>query len=283
MNLFSHIPVGYTPTSLESMYNYCAGNNGYFTRPWLQGLPYDWDTNDNVRFAKGADNGNGISIHGQNFYASSKGSGMRLSRLGKKSERQSFFLGDFSNINSSGYYSGNGTGAFIPNVVGVAFKFSVADTGSNGNNSKTECRIQQVAGVYVDGSASGTNGKIYSYNYGTVGTGSLGFNSIGIATNDKFCCYLAGNSTGRSNINNKPLLLIGFLFDLIFNHSGTGSQNPSGQFWGARPIISLSSNNGSTSKPSLLLTYPFENSKWSEFNPYYSGRILPKLNIKSVA
>jgi len=281
MLIFSHIPVGYTPTSLESMYNYCAGNNGYFTRPWLRGLPYDWDTTDNVRFAKGGDNGGGISIQGQNFYASSKESGMRLSRLGKKSERQSFFLGDFGNI-SSDSFSNNGQAAFIPNVVGVAFKFSKADTGSNGNNSKTECRIQQVAGVYVDGSSSARNGKIYSYNYGKVGTGSLGFNATGIATNDKFCCYLAGNSTGRSNINSKPLLLIGFLFDLLFNHNGTGSQNPSGQFWGARPIISFSSSDGSTSKPSLLLTYPFENSKWGDFNPYYSGKILPKLNVRSV-
>ena len=35
----------------------------------------------------------------------------------------------------------------------VAFKFSKADTGSNGNNTNTECRIQRVAGVYVDGSS----------------------------------------------------------------------------------------------------------------------------------
>ena len=41
---------------------------------------------------------------------------------------------------------------------------------------------------------------------------------------DKFCCYIAGNSTGRSNIKDKQLLLIGWIFDLYFNHNGTGEQ-----------------------------------------------------------
>ena len=278
----STIPVGYTPTSTSSIRNYCAGNNGYFTKITLSGLDYGWETDDGVLFPKSDGNGSGIGIHGSNFYSSTKSSGMRLSRVGKRTGRQTFFLGDLAHLNSNGSYHGDGMGTFMPNVVGVAFKFSKADTGSYGNNTRTECRIQHVGGVYVDGSSSSTNGKIYSYNYGTVGTGSLGFNAEGISTSDKFCCYLAGNSTGRNNIRNKPLLLIGFLFDLNFNHNGTGEQNPSGQFWQARPIISLDSSNGSTSKPSLLLAYPFENTKWSQQNPYYSNRTLPKLNTTRV-
>ena len=84
------------------------------------------------------------------------------------------------------------------------------------------------------GRRRGNNGKIYSYNYGTVASGSLGFNADRIATNDKFCCYIAGNSTGRANIKDKQLLLIGWMFDLYFNHNGTGEQNPSSkQFWQA--------------------------------------------------
>ncbi len=174
------------------------------------------------------------------------------------------------------------TGAFSANAVGIAFKFSKADTRSTRaetrkQNDGTECRIQRVAGVYVEG-GTGNNGKIYSYNYGTVATGSLGFNPSGIESNDKFCCYIAGNSTGRSNIKNKQLLLIGWMFDLLFNHNGTGEQNPSGQFWQARPIISHStSDNGNTSKPSLILAYPFENTKWQDANPLNSAKVL-KLN-----
>lgn len=282
MQVLSTIPVGYTPTSTSNIRTYCAGNNGYFTKISLTGLDYGWETSDGVLFPKSDGAGSGISIQGANFYSSTMSSGMRLSRLGKRTGRQTFFLGDLVHLNSNGYYHGDGVGTFIPNVVGVAFKFSKADTGSHGNNSLTECRIQHVGGVYVEGSSTGTNGKIYSYNYGTVGTGSLGFNQSGLATNDKFCCYLAGNSTGRNNIRSKNLLLIGFIFDLNFNHNGVGEQNPSGQFWQARPIISFDNNNGSTNKPGLILTYPFENTKWSEQNPYYSNRTIPKFNFKTV-
>ena len=281
MRVVSTVPCGYTPTSLDNIRAYCAGNNGYFTKISLTGLDYGWETNDGVLFPKSDGSGSGISILSSNFYSSTKSSGMRLSRLGKRSGRQTFFLGDLSHINSNSYYHSDGVGTFMPNVVGVAFKFSKADTGSYGNNSQTECRIQHVGGVYVNGS-SFENGKIYSYNYGTVGTGSLGFNQSGIATNDKFCCYLAGNTTGRNNIRDRPLLLIGFIFDLYFNHNGVGEQNPSGQFWQARPIISLDNNNGSTNKPTYLLAYPFENTKWSQQNPFYNNVVLPKFNITTV-
>ena len=196
-----------------------------------------------------------------------------MNRLGKKTGRSTYFYGDLGSI-SSGNFSNNGTSAFIANAVGIAFKFSKADTRSTrgSNNTQTECRIQQVAGVYVCGGSS-NNGKIYSYNYGTVGSGSLGFNPSGMSTSDKFCCYMINNSTGQSNVRSKPLLLIGWLFDLNFNHNGTGEQNPSGQFWQARPIVS-NSGHGGTSKPEFLLAYPFESAKWSDANPRSSGTML---------
>ena len=211
-------------------------------------------------------------------------SGWRLSRLGNKSGHSTFFYGDLGSI-GGGVFDPNGTSAFVANAVGLAFKFSKADTRSTRTtrkqNTNTECRIQQVAGVYVEG-GGGNNGKIYSYNYGTVASGSLGFNPSGMSTDDKFCCYIAGNSTGRANIKDKQLLLIGWLFDLYFNHNGTGEQNPSGQFWSARPIISHNtSDNGSTVKPSLLLAYPFENTKWKDANPLNSAKML-KLNQRRV-
>ena len=66
------------------------------------------------------------------------------------------------------------------------------------------------------------------------------------------------------------------MFDLYFNHNGTGGQNPSGQFWQARPIVS-NNGNGNTNKPEFLLAYPFENTKWSDANPNTNGEVL-KLN-----
>ena len=215
-----------------------------------------------------------------NIFSSTKGSGWRLSRLGNKTGHATWFYGDLGSI-GGGVFDPNGTSAFIANAVGLAFKFSKADTRSTRTerkqNTQTECRIQKMAGVYVEG-GRGNNGKIYSYNYGTVASGSLGFNPSGMESDDKFCCYIAGNSTGRSNIKDKQLLLIGWLFDLYFNHNGTGEQNPSGQFWQARPIISHStSDNGSTAKPSLMLAYPFENTKWQAANPLNSAKML-KLN-----
>ena len=50
-----------------------------------------------------------------------------------------------------------------------------------------------MAGVYVEG-GTGNNGKIYSYNYGTVANGSPGFNPSNMGYDDKFCCYIAGNA-----------------------------------------------------------------------------------------
>ena len=277
MNQLSTLPVGYRPTKLDQIRTYCQGNNGYFVKNVAQPMPYDWDTSDGVRFGKHDGGGSGVNTGSTNIFSSSMSSGWRLNRLGNKSARNTFFYGDLDSI-SNGVFSANGTSAFIANAVGIAFKFSKADTRNTRTerkqNDATECRIQQVAGVYVEG-GTGNNGKIYSYNYGTVASGSLGFNASSIATNDKFCCYIAGNSTGRSNIKNKQLLLIGWMFDLYFNHNGTGEQNPSGQFWQARPIISHStSDNGSTVKPSLMLAYPFETTKWQDANPLNSGKVL---------
>lgn len=277
MNKLSTLPVGYKPDKLEQIRTYCQGNNGYFVKNTAHMLPYTWNTNDGVRFDVGDGSGSGVGINNTNIFSSSMSSGWRVNRLGNKSARNTFFYGDLNSI-SSNVFSSTGTSAFIANAVGIAFKFSKADTRTTREerkqNDATECRIQQVAGVYVEG-GTGNNGKIYSYNYGTVASGSLGFNASSIATNDKFCCYIAGNSTGRSNIKNKQLLLIGWLFDLYFNHNGTGEQNPSGQFWQARPIISHStSDNGSTVKPSLILAYPFETTKWQDANPLNSGKVL---------
>ena len=203
--------------------------------------------------------------------------GWRLNRLGNKSGHSTFFtatwaalaavfLTQMAPVRSSPmpWALPSNSARPTPEAQGLTRK----------QNTSTECRIQQVAGVYVEG-GGGNNGKIYSYNYGTLPSGSLGFNADGIATNDKFCCYIAGNSTGRTNIKDKQLLLIGWLFDLYFNHNGTGEQNPSGQFWQARPIISHStSDNGSTVKPSLMLAYPFETTKWQDANPLHSGKML---------
>jgi len=281
MNKLSTLPVGYKPTSTEQIRTYCQGNNGYFVKNQAHKMPYDWDTNDGVRYGKGDETGNDVTAGSTNIFSSTMGSGWRLNRLGNKSGRKTFFYGDFNSI-SSGVFSPTGTSAFIANAVGIAFKFSKADTRSTRDltrkqNTKTECRIQKVAGVYVEGGTS-NNGKIWSYNYGTVGSGSIGFNQVGMSDNHKFCCYMAGNSTGRSNIKNKQLLLIGWMFDLFFNHDGTGEQNPSGQLWYARPIISHStSSDGNTNKPSLMLAYPFENTKWQDANPLNSAKIL-KLN-----
>ena len=254
MNKLSTLPVGYKPTDLSEIRTYCQGNNGYFVKNQSTILTYDWRTDDGVTFGKHDSTGCGVSVHRTNIFSDTMSTGWRLSRLGNKSGHATWFYGDLGSI-SSNTFSPNGTSAFIANAVGIAFKFSKADTRSTRDlsrkqNTSTECRIQKMAGVYVEG-GGGNNGKIYSYNYGTVATGSLGFNPSGIATNDKFCCYIAGDSTGRSNIRNKQLLLIGWIFDLYFNHNGTGEQNPSGQFWQARPIISHStSDNGNTSKPS---------------------------------
>ena len=140
-------------------------------------------------------------------------------------------------------------------------------------NTQTECRIHKVAGVYV----SGSSGNIYSYNYNTVGSGSLGFNQTGMSTDDKFCCYLIGGSVYQDNVHNYPLLLIGWLFDLEFNHNGTGEQNPSGQFWQARPVVSLNGH-GNTNNPEFMLAYPFENTKWQDANPKNNSGKLLKLN-----
>ena len=280
MNKLSTLPVGYKPTSTESIRTYCQGNNGYFVKNSSQIVNYDWRTSDGVLYEKHDGTNCGVSTRNTNIFSDSMGSGWRLNRLGNKSGRATWFYGDLGSI-SNNTFSANGTSAFIANAVGIAFKFSKADTRETRTerkqNDSTECRIQRVAGVYVEG-GTGNNGKIYSYNYGTVGTGSLGFNAQSIATNHKFCCYLAGNSTGRSNIKNKQLLLIGWLFDLYFHHQGTGEQNPSGQFWYARPVISHStSSDGNTNKPSLMLAYPFENTKWQDANPLNSAKIL-KLN-----
>ena len=278
MNKLSTLPVGYKPTKLDQIRSYCTGNNGYFVKNEAHTMTYDWRTDDGVTFGKHDGTGSGVTTRHTDIFNSSMSSGWRLNRLGKKSGHSTYFYGDLGSI-SSGVFSPNGTSAFIANAIGIAFKFSKADCRSTkgSNNTNTECRIQQMAGVYVEG-GGGNNGKIYSYNYGTVASGSLGFNTAGMSTSDKFCCYIAGNSTGRSNIKNKQLLLIGWLFDLYFNHNGTGEQNPSGQFWQARPVISHdASHNGTTSKPSLLLAYPFENTKWQDANPLNSGKVL-KLN-----
>ena len=280
MNELSLLPVGYKPTNLNQIRTYCTGNNGYFVENRSTILTYDWRTDDGVTFGKHDGTGCGVSVHNTNIFSSTKGSGWRLSRLGNKTGHATWFYGDLGSI-SSGVFSPNGTSAFIANAVGIAFKFSKADTRTTRTtrkqNTQTECRIQKVAGVYVEG-GTGNNGKIYSYNYGTVASGSLGFNPSGMDSDDKFCCYTADNSTGRSNIKDKQLLLIGWIFDLYFNHNGTGEQNPSGQFWQARPIISHNPlYDGSTSKPSLLLAYPFENTKWQNANPLNSGKML-KLN-----
>ena len=281
MNKLSTLPVGYKPTKLDQIRTYCTGNNGYFVKNVAHIMTYDWRTDDGVTFGMHDGTDSGITTRNTDIFSSSMNSGWRVNRLGKKSGHSTFFYGDLNSI-SSGVYSPNGTSAFISNAVGIAFKFSKADTrstreSSRKQNTDTECRIQQVAGVYVEG-GNGNNGKIYSYNYGTVASGSLEFNPSGMATNDKFCCYIAGESTGRSNIKNKQLLLIGWLFDLYFNHNGTGEQNPSGQFWQARPIISHDvSHNGTTAKPSLIMAYPFENTKWQDANPLNSAKVL-KLN-----
>lgn len=280
MNKLSTLPVGYKPTNLNQIRTYCQGNNGYFVKNQSTVLTYDWRTDDGVTFGKHDGTGSGVTVHNTNIFSSTKGSGWRLSRLGNKTGHATWFYGDLGSI-GGGVFDPNGTSAFIANAVGLAFKFSKADTRSTRTerkqNTQTECRIQKMAGVYVEG-GRGNNGKIYSYNYGTVASGSLGFNPSGMESDDKFCCYIAGNSTGRSNIKDKQLLLIGWLFDLYFNHNGTGEQNPSGQFWQARPIISHStSDNGSTAKPSLMLAYPFENTKWQAANPLNSAKML-KLN-----
>ena len=278
MNKLSTLPVGYKPTNLDQIRTYCEGNNGYFVKNQSTILTYDWRTDDGVLFGKHDGTGSGIDTKNTDIFSDSMSTGWRLNRLGNKSGHSTFFYGDLGSI-GGGVFDPNGTSAFIANAVGIAFKFSKADTRNTRTetrkqNTNTECRIQQVAGVYVEG-GGGNNGKIYSYNYGTVASGSLGFNADGIATNDKFCCYIAGNSTGRANIKDKQLLLIGWLFDLYFNHNGTGEQNPSGQFWQARPIISHStSDNGSTVKPSFLLAYPFETTKWQDANPLNSGKML---------
>ena len=277
MNKLSTLPVGYKPTSLSEIRTYCQGNNGYFIRNRSTILTYDWRTDDGVTFGQNDGTGCGVTVKNTNIFSDSMSSGWRLDRLGNKSARATWFYGDLGSI-GGGVFDPNGTSAFIANAVGIAFKFSKADTRvtrtERKQNDATECRIQRVAGVYVEG-GTGNNGKIYSYNYGTVATGSLGFNASSIATNDKFCCYMAGNSTGRTNIKDKQLLLIGWLFDLYFNHNGTGEQNPSGQFWSARPVISHStSDNGNTSKPNLMLAYPFENTKWQDANPLNSGKML---------
>ena len=281
MNKLSTLPVGYKPTNTGQIRTYCQGNNGYYVKNTGQIVNYDWRTDDGVLYEKHDGTNCGVTQHNTNIFSDSMGSGWRLSRLGNKTGRATWFYGDLGSI-SNNTFSANGTSAFIANAVGIAFKFSKADTRTTRDlerkqNTSTECRIQRVAGVYVEG-GTGNNGKIYSYNYGTVATGSLGFNASGIESNDKFCCYIAGNSTGRTNIKNKQLLLIGWMFDLNFNHNGTGEQNPSGQFWSARPVISHStSDNGNTNKPSLMLAYPFENTKWQDANPLNSAKVL-KLN-----
>ena len=279
MNKLSTLPVGYKPTNTDQIRSYCKGNNGYFVKNSAQIVNYDWQTNDGAYYYKHDGTGCGVGTGNTNIFSDSMGSGWRLNRLGNKSARATWFYGDLGSI-SNGVFSATGTSAFIANAVGIAFKFSKADTRntredlSRKQNDATECRIQRVAGVYVEG-GTGNNGKIWSYNYGTVGSGSIGFNQSSMSTNDKFCCYLAGNSTGRTNIKSKQLLLIGWLFDLYFNHNGTGEQNPSGQFWSARPIISHStSGDGNTNKPSLMLAYPFENTKWQDANPLNSGKML---------
>lgn len=281
MNKLSTLPVGYKPTNLSQIRSYCTGNNGYFVKNSTQIVNYDWRTDDGVLYEKHDGTGCGVTVKNTNIFSDSMSSGWRLDRLGNRSARATWFYGDLGSI-GSGVFSPNGTSAFIANAVGIAFKFSKADTRvtraeTRKQNDLTECRIQRVAGVYVEG-GTGNNSKVYSYNYGTVATGSLGFNPSGMETNDKFCCYIAGNSTGRSNIRNKQLMLIGWLFDLYFNHNGTGEQNPSGQLWQARPVISHStSDNGNTNKPGLILAYPFENTKWQDANPLNSAKVL-KLN-----
>ena len=253
MNQLSTLPVGYKPTKLDQLRTYCSGNNGYYTTIACTGLDYDWQTNDGITFGKHDGSGSGVTSRSSNLYSSTRTSGLVLNRLGKKSGRQSFFFGPLDAI-VGGEFINTGNSAFISNAVGIAFKFSKKDArGTRSNNStSTECRIQQVAGVYVYAGEI-NNSKIYSYNYGTVASGSLGFNQSGLSSDDKFCCYIANDNTGRENIKNRPLLLIGFLFDLYFNHHGTGEQNPTGSFWQARPIISHdTSHNGSTAKPSLM-------------------------------
>ena len=277
MNKLSTLPVGYKPTSLSQIRTHCVGNNGYFTKAASHRLTYDWKTSDNVTFGKGDGSGSGVNVGSANIFASSKSSGWRINRLGNKSARNTFFYGDLDSI-GGGTFDDNGTSAFISNAIGIAFKFSKADTRNTRDttrkqNTNTECRIHKVAGVYV----SGNSGNIYSYNYNTVGSGSLAFNASGISTDDKFCCYLIGSSVYQDNVRNYPLLLIGWLFDLEFNHNGTGEQNPSGQFWQARPVVSLSGH-GNTNKPEFMLAFPFENTKWQDANPKNnSGKIL-KLN-----
>ena len=286
MNQLSTLPVGYKPTNTSQIRSYCTGNNGYFVKNAVTKLGYDWWTSDGVFFSQGAGMNSGVGVSSTNIHSSSRNSGWKVNRLGNKSEYNTFFYGDHGNImGSSNMFADNGTSAFIANAVGIAFKFSKEDTRNTRTerkqNTSTECRIQRVAGVYVDASTGSNNGKIYSYNYGILGTGSLGFNPSGMDTSDKFCCYMAGDSTGRSNIKDKPLLLIGWLFELNLNHNGTGEQNPSGHFWQARPIISHSNHNGDTSKPDFLLAYPFENTKWSAVNPKNGPNTL-KLNQASV-
>ena len=150
MNKLSLLPVGYKPTNLSQIRTYCTGNNGFYVENRSTILTYDWRTDDGVTFGKHDGTGCGVTVHNTNIFSSTKGSGWRLSRLGNKTGHATWFYGDLGSI-SSGVFSPNGTSAFIANAIGIAFKFSKADTRTTRTtrkqNTQTECRIQKVAGV----------------------------------------------------------------------------------------------------------------------------------------
>ena len=127
MNKLSTLPVGYKPTNTDQIRTYCQGNNGYFVKNSAQIVDYGWRTDDGVLFDRNDGTGCGVTVKNTNIFSSSMSSGWRLDRLGNKSARATWFYGDLGSI-GGGVFDPNGTSAFIANAVGIAFKFSKADT-----------------------------------------------------------------------------------------------------------------------------------------------------------
>ena len=272
----STIPIGYRPGNKDNLRTYCAGNSGYYVQQTAQRITSSWNLTAGGSFSVHDGSGDGISLASSNFHGSDKNNAWIMHRLGKRSGRSSWFFGDYGSAKST-YFNGGGESAFLPHCVGVCFKVntSVYLSGKSANGP-SELRIMKAAGVYVSGESGSNNGRIYSYDYGTVASGSLGFDwySIGKST-DHLCCYMA-NTTHHSTIHNKPLFLIGWLFDININHNGTGEQDPTGRLFQVRPICTFSGN-GNQSKPDFILTYPYQSTSWSDYNPK-AGTHMLKLN-----
>lgn len=218
-------------------------------------------------------NGDGVSIVEKNgsvyrHICNNKSNGFYAYRLGKVSGIATFYFGDLPS-SLSGSFSNTRTSAFCKNVVGVQFMHNVAEINTTeNNNAKTEGRILDIAGVYVDGSDSTNNGNIKNVNFTRKVSGSTDLGADGFDKNtQRMFGYTCSEADANTILTNK-YSLIGLVIRINFNVHLSKTQAPTVLLWDAQPICVRESNHtGSTSSSSLHQVALDINTTWQTINP----------------